>query len=510
MLEPRFNGRVKPTSGVAGVKPYSVPRHPASTDLKLDANEGEAPSPELLALLAEKGPDVMRRYPDASALQAILAKRMGVPPECLIVTAGGDDSLDRLCRSILSSAHELLTTDPGFEMLPRYARLAGAPVVEVPWLPGDPFPTDAMIAAIKPNTTLVAFVSPNNPTGAVGTADDLRRLSEAAPQAIILADFAYIEFADIDLTEVALSLPNVVMVRTLSKAFGLAGLRVGYAVGPREVIGWMRAAGGPYAVARPSIALAATRLEKDDGGMERFVAQVRKDRARVVKELESVGVRVYDSQGNFVFAETDSALWLRDIMAGLGIAIRAYPGHPRLGRALRITLPGNAYECERLVKGIRSAFAPETILFWFAGVLDTHGKMAFAPQDIGRLAMRTPLALVSAVSATGVAAFLAMNGIERYFREQTYAESPSPEDRAHATRRALIARGASTAWVVCRLREQVLAARAAGVVPMGFIPEAEATPEAVHELLAAGAARVFHSIDGILEQIQQMPTLLQE
>lgn len=508
MLVPKFNGLVKPTAGVAGIAPYSVPRHPAPTDLKLDANEGEAPSADLLRLVAEKGPDLMRRYPDASALQAHLARRIGVAKECLIVTAGGDDSLDRLCRSILQPGVELLTTDPGFEMLPRYARLAGAGVREIEWKPGAAFPTDAMIAAVRPETRLVAFVSPNNPTGAVGTADDLRRLSAAAPHAIILADLAYIEFADEDLTPVALSLPNVVIVRTLSKAYGLAGLRVGYAIGPTEVIGWMRAAGGPYAVARPSIAIAMARLERNDGGMERFVAQVRADRARISKELEAVGARVYGSQGNFVFAELEDPLWLRDIMAGLGISIRAYPGHPRLAHALRITVPGNAAECDRVVRAIRAAYAPQAILFWYLGVLDCDGKLTVKPQDLGRLAMRTPLGLVSAASPTGVEAFLAMNGIERHFKDLSFSATPSLEDRVDALKRALAARHAETAWVVCRIPAQVAAARAIGVVPIGFLPTSPESTESEGALLSAGAAAVFRTIDDILAQIQQMPTLM--
>jgi histidinol-phosphate aminotransferase len=503
MIEPSFNQRVQPTAGVAGIKPYSVPRHPAPTDLKLDANEGQAPRAEYLAALAAVGPDLMRRYPDASLVQDRLARRFSIPRECVIVTAGGDDSLDRICRSVLGPGKELLTTDPSFEMLPRYAKLAGARVVEVLWPQGS-FPTDEVIAAITPDTAMVAFVSPNNPTGAVGTAEDLRRLSEAAPHAILLCDFAYMEFAEEDLTAVALALPNVVMIRTLSKAFGLAGLRVGYALGPREVIGWMRAAGGPYAVARPSIALACLRLDGDNGSMTEFVQQVRADRSAIEAELVRIGASVSHSQGNFAFALLEDPIWLRDVLAALGIAIRAYPGHPRLGNALRVTCPGNAAECARLCHGIRSAYQPEALLVDFDSVLAQGAKAA--PDVLARLSMRVPLGLVSRQPKAEVERFLEASRLARSFRAFAPVSGEREEDLTAAFREAQQQLQARTGWVVSCSEESIRAARAATLVPFGLELAGE-QPELTHaRLMAAGAARVHVDFDRILETMHALPT----
>lgn len=364
----------QPSPGVAGISAYKVPRHPAPIDLKLDSNEGMEPDVGLLERLYAAGPDVMRRYPDATALQEALAARFDVPPARLIVTAGADDALDRICRAVLAPGRELLLTNPSFEMLPRYARLTGATAREFPWVDG-PFPTAEFLGVLGDATALIAVVSPNNPTGTVATFDDVRRLSEAAPQAVVLLDHAYVEFADEDLTGRVLDLPNVVIVRTLSKAWGLAGLRTGYALGPEEVIGWMRAAGGPYAVSRPSIALAASRIEADRGETEAFIAQVRSERERLNKVFGEAGIARTDSQGNFVYTCGGDALWMRDALAGLGIAIRAYPGHPELGNSLRITCPGNEEQYQRLEAAFRAVLAPQALLFDMDGVLaDVSGS----------------------------------------------------------------------------------------------------------------------------------------
>lgn len=383
---------IAPAPGIAGVRAYSVPKHGAPIDLKLDANEGDFPSTELIARLFEAGPELMRLYPDTSALQRLLAQRLGIDSAQLLVTCGGDDALDRLCRAVLAPGRELLTTDPSFEMLPRYAKICGATITEVDW-PSGPFPTTEIINKINPDTKLIAVVSPNNPSGAVATAEDFRRISAAAPEAILLADFAYIEFADEDLTQFVMDLPNTVIVRTLSKAWGLAGLRVGYAIGAAELMGWMRAAGGPYAVARPSIALATARVESDKGQMAAFVEQVRADRAQISRTLLEYGATVTDSQGNFVLALSRNALWLRDALAGLGIAVRAYPGHPRLSNALRITCPGDPGACHRLVSAIAAALGPQMVVLNFDSVLtDTavhvHNGILLA---IGRLGIRATM-----------------------------------------------------------------------------------------------------------------------
>jgi len=445
-LNNELTRQIVPSPAVAATAPYSVPKHGAPIDLKLDANEGEAPSPDVLREIVEIGPDVMRRYPDASALTRLLAERFQVEPSQLLVTAGADDSLDRLCRALIGPGRRLLLTNPSFEMLPRYARLMRGEVDEVPWWDG-PFPTDEFLAAAKPETILAAVVSPNNPTGTVATREDLDRISAALPQAVLLLDHAYVEFADEDLTEYALTLPNCVIVRTFSKALGLAGLRVGYAISSKEIIGWMRVAGSPYSVSRPSIALCAARIQADHGSSDRFIAQVRRDRKRLHDLLDELGIEHTRSEGNFVFPTTELAIWIRDAFAGLGIAIRAYPGHPELGRSLRITCPGDEAQCDRMLHALRGAVAPEVLM------LPENQQT----EQLARTARERGL--------------------------ETIAELPAGERLP--------------GWQICLDGEQVSAARQAGLVPIGWLPEPANPPRERTDLIAAGAARAVADLDEV-------------
>ena len=358
----------RPVPVLQGQSAYHVPRHPAPVDLRLDSNEGPAPDPALLSLLTEGGPEIARRYPLAQALTHQIVQRFGVEAKQVVVTAGADDAMDRCCRAFLCAGRELIMPTPTFEMIGRYARLAGARIRQVPW-PGGAYPLDAVLAEVRPETSVIAFVSPNNPTGAVGSAEALRRLSEAAPHALLLVDLAYGEFADQDLSEVALSLPNAIVLRTMSKAWGLAGLRVGFALGPADLIHWLRIAGQPYAVSGPSLVLAAARLERGKDVVDAYVARVRNERRELERLLSEAGAEPHPSQGNFVFARTPKAMWIRDALAGLGIAVRVWPGHPELDGTVRISCPGSEGAFERLYHALQAALAPSALLLDMDGVL---------------------------------------------------------------------------------------------------------------------------------------------
>ncbi len=353
---------------LARAKPYRPSVARAPVDLRLDGNEGLGPPAALIDHLNPEGDELFRRYPNTAALESALAARLAVSPAQVIVTAGGDDAIERACRAVLEPGRELVLPVPTFEMFARFAHLAGAEVREVPW-PEGPFPTDEILAAVSARTGAVALVSPNNPSGAVVTEDDLRRVAGGAPEALLIVDLAYVEFADEDLTPVVASMPNAVAIRTLSKAWGLAGLRVGYAVGPTAVIGWMRAAGLPYAVARPSLSLAQAWLEKGHAAVGDFISRVRHERRAMEEVLRETGARPLPSQANFVTALVDDPRRLQDALAGLGIGVRAFHDNPWLKNAVRISCPGNEEEFSRLRHALLTAHSPEALLFDMDGVL---------------------------------------------------------------------------------------------------------------------------------------------
>jgi histidinol-phosphate aminotransferase len=559
---------------LADLVAYKVPRHPAPIDLYLDGNEGLSPPPALLRWLADAPVDVVRRYPSTRALEARLAALHSVDPARLMVTAGGDDAIDRLCRAVLCEGRSLVLPVPTFEMIARYARLAGAQVVELPWGAG-PYPAAEVARRVDERTGLVALVSPNNPTGQVASVENLHTV--AATGALVLVDLAYVEFGDDALFQAALALPNTVVIRTLSKAWGLAGLRVGYAVGPTQVIDGLRAAGAPYAVSGPSLYLAERWLAEGSEVMESFVAEVKQERGTLVEELNALGVEAPTSEANFVFGRTPRALWVRDAMAGLGIGVRAFPGKPGLEDALRVTVPGNPEQHGRLLRGLRAALRPEALLFDLDGVLaDVSGSyrrciletarsfgVEAAPEEVSaikragdanndwvvthrllarrgveapfeevkarfealyhgsgntpglheverfvgdpaalrRLAERLPLALVTGRPRRDAERFLDRFGLETVFRAAVVMEDAPLKPDPAPVRLALERLGVQAAWMIGDTPDDVRAARAAGVVPLGAVAPGERREEAAPTLLEAGAARVLGSweeLEGLL------------
>ncbi len=345
---------VTPAPRIAGRQPYASPRPPYPVDLWLNRNEGLAPPPALLGELGQSIPELVRRYPSVSELEQFIAERTGLPRERVLASAGADDAISRACLVMLDRGRELILPTPTFEMIEQYAGLAGGGIIEVDWLSGR-YPTAAVTAAVTDRTAMIAVVSPNNPTGAIAQIEDLRHISAAAPRALLLVDLAYTEFADEDLTQAASALPNALVVRTLSKAWGLAGLRVGYALGPPRVIRWLRTVGNPYAVSGLSAALAKQRLDHGDGSLRVFVTRVRMERVELSAALREIGADPLPSQANFVLARFPNAAATWDGLARCGIAVRAFPGHPRLDDCLRITCPGEPAAFARLLNALRQA-----------------------------------------------------------------------------------------------------------------------------------------------------------
>jgi len=349
---------VRPAPWACRARAYAPPAQGAPIDLKLDANEGAAVPAWVREVLAGLDPERLRRYPRPREFEAFLAERLGVDPDRVLVTAGGDDAIDRACRAALGPGRELVLPVPTFEMIARYAAIVGATVREIAWPEGS-YPVDAVLDAMCERTSMVAVVSPNNPTGSVIDARGLEQVAAGALTrgALVLADFAYTEFADEDLTPVALSLSNVAVVRTLSKAWGLAGLRIGYAVGSPEVIAWLRAAGNPYAASGPSLAIARACLERGEEAMRASVEQAGRERELLRALLESFGLVCTRSEGNFAFVRVPSADGARKALAERGIAVRGFPGDRLLADALRITVPSDEAAFARLSGALREVFS---------------------------------------------------------------------------------------------------------------------------------------------------------
>lgn len=351
--------------GVATITAYRVPRHPAPIDLDLSGTELPPADPGLLAAAFASGASAWR-YPDPSALETLLAERWAVAPERVLAAAGSDDALERAFRTLLVPESSAVLTVPTFEMFPRYAALTGAAVRTAPWPDGD-LDADEVLDATADDTRLIAIVSPNNPTGAIASVESLLAIARGRPEVVLVVDGAYAEFADVDPLDSLLAEPNILVTRTLSKAWGMPGFRVGFAAGPPELIAAMRRAGTPYPMSSPAIAVAERILNQGEAAVTRRIEAIRRTRTRLQEVATELALEPTASEANFICVASPRAKWIRDGLAGLGIGVRWLAGNdiPRV----RITCPLGADDLDRLIAALRAVAAPEALLLDMDGVL---------------------------------------------------------------------------------------------------------------------------------------------
>jgi histidinol-phosphate aminotransferase len=196
---------------------------------------------------------------------------------------------------------------------------------------------------------------------------ELRKVAEAFP--LVVLDAAYADFAEEDLTDAALEMGNVVVVRTLSKAHGLAGLRVGYLLGSVESVSLLAGYGSPYSVSSLSAALAAKVLAQPSAETGARKEAIVANRGRLTDVLDELAVGPLPSQANFVLATDVDPGWLVPAAAALGVGLRRFEDRAELARSVRTTVPGDDADFVRLEEALRAALAPEALLFDMDGVL---------------------------------------------------------------------------------------------------------------------------------------------
>lgn len=343
------NPPLQPAKRIGDLNPYAPPTRDARITLTLDNNEGAPIDASIMDVLRGIDPETLARYPDQSALEAQIAVSFGIDPSRIVITNGGDDAIDRVCRAILNPGDVMLTHTPGFVMIPRWAQLAGATNRALDWLEGD-FPRDAFLDAIDDSVRLVSLISPCNPSGAIVPTDDIIAIAEKCRSvgAVLMLDQAYIEFADKDPIGSVLGLENVIVVRTFSKAMGGAGLRVGYAIAPEPIATWMRTVGGPYPVSSLSIAIAGAIFDRREERSS-IIEQTRFNRDTLIETLRSQGIRVLDSQANFILARFDDAAGTHAQLLDQGISVRRFRAGSNIDWYLRITVPADAAQLNQLL-----------------------------------------------------------------------------------------------------------------------------------------------------------------
>jgi histidinol-phosphate aminotransferase/imidazoleglycerol-phosphate dehydratase/histidinol-phosphatase len=318
--------------------------------IKLDANEN--PYPALVEGPLAAG---VNRYPEPqpSLLKSALAALYGVEPGNIVITRGADDAIDMLVRAFCRPAVDSVAIcQPGFPAYAQFVRLQGAKLVETRLGAEFDFEAETFLEAVRTIEDLkLAFIcTPNNPTGNEVDPEQILRVADALPETIIVADEAYLEFsATPSLAPEAARRPNLVVLKTLSKAFGLAGARIGCAIGEPETIAMAARALPPYPLPGPSVEAALVALAPSRRALhQERIARIRADRERLASLLAGSPMvrRLRSGGGNFLFLEVEDPQQLAIRLRSLGIRVRFRPNAAPGG--VRVTI-GTAPENDALL-----------------------------------------------------------------------------------------------------------------------------------------------------------------
>lgn len=328
-----------PRSDYAALQRYDPKRAPVRVDLSDNTNLWGT-HPAALERIRTADADDLARYPElyADTLREAVAERFSVDPDCVTTGAGSDDVLDSAYRAAYSPGATMRYPSPTFSMVETLALMNGMASHGVLWPEALADPG----RLLEDDPDLVYVCRPNNPTGDQVPIEWVERLLalRADEGPLVIVDEAYADFAEDSLLARAPDIPGLLVARTMSKAYGLAGLRCGFAVGHADVVLEVEKSRGPYKVSRLAAEAAAAAIRDEEGWMAETVRRCLENRSRLRAALAARGIEALPSAANFLFVgaptgrAADDALSLRSA----GIGVRPFTGVPDVGEGLRITV----------------------------------------------------------------------------------------------------------------------------------------------------------------------------
>lgn len=351
----------RPSRHVASLNPYDAVSSlekvaqcdPDLPPLKLDWNEStvDTSSRVLEAIgrsLADSHP--LNWYPDlrAGALRKALAEYTGVPADCILVTNGSDAALDLICRTYLEAGDEVLVASPTYGHFLVFARACGARLIEVHASSPFAVPTDALLDNLSARTQLLYLASPNNPTGVITPSEDVARLCRSSSTTLVVVDEAYFEFCGETCAPLVRVLPNLVVTRTFSKCFSIAGLRVGYLLAGEDVMNHLLKLHNPKSVNVLGQAAALAAIA-DRPTYEAYVAEVRAAGEFLVEALRERGAIARMTRANFVLVRVADPGGLVRSLESVAVFVRDRSQMKGLEGYVRITV-GTRAQMEDLVR----------------------------------------------------------------------------------------------------------------------------------------------------------------
>lgn len=328
----------EPRARVQAMMEYHPPLGCRDT-LRLDFNENTlACSPKVSAVLGRISAGALTRYPERGPVEAIVAAQLGLKAEQVALTNGVDEAIHVLFETFLEADDELLLPVPTYTMYEVYVSATDARAVPILAADGLLFPFERLLAAITPRTKIIAIANPNSPSGSVATRAQLLEIARRAPHAVLLVDEAYFHFYGETVMDLVGKVPNMIVSRTFSKAYGLAGLRVGLLAGPVELLQWIRRVLSPYSVNSVALACLPAAIE-DTSYLDWYVGEVLAARTEFETALDEAGVRRWPSRANFVLTDIGALhKEFTHLMSAAGVLVRDRSNDPGCDGRVRITI----------------------------------------------------------------------------------------------------------------------------------------------------------------------------
>jgi histidinol-phosphate aminotransferase len=330
--------KVVPRRAVVAMPEYHPPL--AGRDaLRLDFNENTlAASPKVIERLRQTTAEGLTKYPEREGVERIAAAHFGLEADQVLLTNGVDEAIHLVCAAFLEEDDEALIQTPTFFMYEVSAAMMTGRVVKVQADASLAFPLERFVQAITPRTKLVVVCSPNNPTGAVVRREELLAICAAAPQAAVMVDEAYYHFYGETVMGDVGKVPNLLVARTFSKAYGLASLRIGMLAGPAELMRYVRKVSSPYNVNGVALDCLPVALA-DDAYVQWYAREVHAGRARMMDGLRALGVEFFPSEANFVLMKIGPKhKELETAMRARGVLLRDRSADPGCAGYVRITI----------------------------------------------------------------------------------------------------------------------------------------------------------------------------
>ncbi|HOP09181.1 MAG TPA: histidinol-phosphate transaminase [Candidatus Methanofastidiosa archaeon] len=337
---------IEPNQYIRKVSGYVPPMEGRRKKIRMDFNENcIGPSPNVMKIVRELPSNIISTYPEYRNAYELFSESFGVDQSRILITNGSDEAIRLVFNAYVSSGDKIVIPVPTFTIFDLEARMFGADVSEVPFNSDLSFPKDAVIGESE-GSRMTVIVNPNNPTGSSASLDTIERIAENAD--LVFVDEAYCEFKGVSALGLLDKYDNIIVTRTFSKAYGLAGLRIGLLFANEKIIKTLKKVISPYSVNMIAIECAMAAI-RDQEHMRSCVSEIMRSRDMLMSGLRSMGFRVYDSDANFFICdlgkEHDNVL---KILNDNDILVRDRKGDLLLENCVRISA-GTMDECKTLL-----------------------------------------------------------------------------------------------------------------------------------------------------------------